>query len=313
MKSALIVLLLILGVGLVGLFLVVHQDTMHLSEELERAEKILARLPQNAEVPVFIGKRQDRQVVASLSASSILVSDRVTNAQLFERKSTEERYPASTAKLMTALVARDIYKLDDVLTVREEAFSEGAIMGLLVGEKMSVRNLLAGLLIFSGNDAAFVLANNSQGGYQSFVDKMNHKAEQLGLEHTYFTNASGLDSEQQQTSAHDLYIITEEVLKDSLLAELVKTKELTVKDTSGTLTHPLVNRNTLLHTFPGVFGVKTGTTDSAGENLITAVRRNKRELVIIVLGSQARYFETEELISWIDQNYRWETQSVLDE
>jgi serine-type D-Ala-D-Ala carboxypeptidase (penicillin-binding protein 5/6) len=100
------------------------------------------------------------------------------------------------------------------------------------------------------------------------------------------------------------------VLADPVLAEIVRTKEKLITDTTGQLQHPLINRNQLLHSLPAVFGVKTGTTDSAGENLITAIRRNSREFVIVLLGSQMRYIETQQAIQWVDRNYRWEVKRV---
>lgn len=310
MKSALVASLLIFAFGFSGLMLFVRTQNVALDQEVEQKNKALNELPEQAVVPVFVGTPRDKQSVATLSATAVQIADRETGAVILANQSTSSRYPASTTKLMTAIVARKTYTLDQVLTIREEVFAEGTVTGFQLGEQMTVRDLLLALLLQSGNDAAFVLANNSPGGYQAFVKQMNTEAQALGMSETTFANASGLDDPVQQSTAVDLNILTEAVLADPVLAEMVRTKEKVITDTTGLLRHPLINRNQLLHSLPGVFGVKTGTTQSAGENLITAVRRNSREYVIVLLGSQMRYAETQQLLQWVDRNYRWETKKV---
>lgn len=310
MKTALISALTILCFGFAGLFLIVRMQNAAQGKELSKARQLIEALPSEAAVPTYLGTSHDKRSLATLSATALYVVDQETNVVLYQKAADESRYPASTTKLMTALVARDVYDLDTVLTVREEAFSEGTIVGFLLGEQLSVRDLLAGLLLQSGNDAAFVLANNAPGGYTAFVERMNRKAEVLGLQQTQFANPSGLDNPEQQTTAHDLALLTQAFLKDPILAELVATKELTIVDRSGLWKHPLLNRNLLLHTVPGVFGVKTGTTQGAGENLITGITQNGRKYLVIMLGSQARYIETQHLLQWLSEHYQWEVLHV---
>lgn len=310
MKTALVFTLTILFFGFAGLFLIVRTQNTVQSEALSEARQLLSRIPKEVTVPKFLGSTADRRAVATLSATALYVVDRETGVVLFEKATDELRYPASTTKLMTALVARDVYDLDTVLTVREEAFSAGTAVGFLVGEQLTVRDLLAGLLIYSGNDTAFVLANNAPGGYGAFVEQMNKKAQELGLQQTRFTNPSGLDNPQQQTTAADLARLSEAVLNDPVLAQIVATKELTITDQTGVWKHPLFNRNLLLHTVPGVFGVKTGTTEGAGENLVTGIKRDNHEYFVVMLGSQGRYAETQQLIQWLTEQYRWEVRKV---
>lgn len=307
MKPAILVSLVILAVGLGGLWLVIHQDLSQKQAQLQTISAKLAQLPTEVEVPVFTGTARDIQQLATISATAALVIDKETGAQLYANNSAEPRYPASTVKMMTAIVARQIYPLDRLLTVREEAFADGSTIGFQIGEQLTVRDLLAILLIHSGNDAAFVLANNAPGGYNHFVELMNLQAKELGLTSTHFVNSSGLDDPEQQTSAEDLAKIGARLLEDPLLAQFVRTKYLTVSDASGRISHPLVNRDELLGVVPGVIGIKTGTTEAAGENLVTAVQAGNRQTILVLLGSSQRYPEMTQLMRWVNSHYSWKT------
>lgn len=310
MKPAILVSLCILAIGFAVLTMVITDDLTAKQQQISRIKVLLSKVPQTVDIPVFQGKPQDVQELATLSASAVHVEDRATGAELFSLNDTKPRYPASTAKMMTAIVARQIYNLDTPLTVREEVFADGSAIGFKVGEQVTVRNLLAVLLIHSGNDASFVLANNAPGGYDHFIELMNMEATQLGLDGTRFANSSGLDDPLQQSTADDLATLGSELLKDKFLAELVKTKYLTITDVSGKISHPMVNRDELLGEVPGVIGIKTGTTDSAGENLVTAIEKKNRQTLFVVLGSTQRYPEMSQLISWIDRHYVWHTLQV---
>jgi serine-type D-Ala-D-Ala carboxypeptidase (penicillin-binding protein 5/6) len=310
MKSALFISLFILLCGLGGLIGFIWQDAYLIEKQIDKKEHTLTELPAEIELPKIVSNEQGSAALASASATGVLIQDRQSGAVVFAKSANQLRYPASTAKMMTAIIARKLYDLDDVLTVREEAFAEGTAVGFEVGEQFKVRDLLAALLLHSGNDAAFVFANNTEGGYDQFVKMMNEEAQKLGLEDTTFVNPSGLDDESQQSTAADLAKLGEALLSDSFLAELVKTKRLTIRDTSGVFAHQLINRNELLEVIPGVFGIKTGTTESAGENLVTAVRRGDREFLIVLLGSQARYIETLQALHWIDDSLTWETRKA---
>lgn len=305
MKPALLVSLLILACGLAGLLIIIRSDVTKLENEHTRLSQKLSKLPKEVDVPVFEGKESDVRQLASLSATAIYVADRETGSLLYERNADQQRYPASTAKMMTAIVAKQIYDLDTVLPIREEAYAEGSSIGFVVGEELKVRDLLAILLIHSGNDAAFVLANNAPGGYAHFIDLMNLEAKRLGLTETTFVNASGLDDPKQQTTAEDLAVIGSALLEDPFLAQLVRTKYLTVTDTSGLFSHPLVNRDELLGVVPGVIGIKTGTTESAGESLVTALEHDDRQTLFVMLESSQRYPEMIQLIRWINAHYSW--------
>ncbi|MFZ5376140.1 MAG: D-alanyl-D-alanine carboxypeptidase family protein [Patescibacteria group bacterium] len=254
---------------------------------------------------VFTDLNQDIPELASVSAQAVYVSDFDSGSVLWQKNANQDLYPASTTKIMTALVARQVYQLDQVLMVPPEIKNQGNGMGLKKGEQVLVRDLLAGLLIPSGNDAAYVLATQYAGGYETYVNLMNEKALVLGLEHTTFANPSGLDDFRQLTTARDLAILARELLKDQFLSELVSTKEKTVTDVSGKNNHLLVNTNQLLGVDQTILGVKTGTTPHAGEVLVTLVDRNGHKILIALMASRDRYQDTKIIIDWIYSNYQW--------
>lgn len=243
--------------------------------------------------------------LATVSAEAVYVSDESSGAVLLQKNSAAAIAPASTTKLMTALVARNRYQLDDIVTVRQEAFTEGNTMGLQIGEQITVQNLLYGLLISSGNDAAFALANHHPLGYDGFIAEMNVLADQLYLDQTSFQNPSGLDQDQHQTTARDLTILAREVMKDPLLRSIVGTQLDVVSDISGQSKHSLYNTHALLGVEPGVVGIKTGTTFQAGQALVTQVEKNDQPIIITVLRSQDRYADTRQIINWITTHYSW--------
>jgi len=273
-------------------------------------EKPDISLLQYQPIPVKIASESaqlvsEEQLLNSLSAKSIVIIDIKSGAILLEKEAHTATYPASTTKMMTAIVAKTSYPQDEVITVTKEAFTTGNIMGLRLGEKMTVKNLLAGLLINSGNDAAFALANNHPLGYQGFVDQMNYKAQQLHLDNTSFNNPSGLDQKNHQSTAFDLATLAKEVIKDDYFKELVATRSARVSNVDETITHQLYNTNSLLGNVEGIKGVKTGTTDLAGEVLISLVERNNHQVLIVVMGSKGRYVDTKAIINWIFENYKW--------
>jgi D-alanyl-D-alanine carboxypeptidase len=241
-----------------------------------------------------------------LSAQGALATDINSGVSLYEKNSDQALLPASTTKIVTALVALDYYNLDQILKVGSGISVDGQKMGLFKGEELRVEDLLYGLLVYSANDAAIVLAQNYNGGYSAFIDAMNAKAKELSMTNTYFDNPVGLDGLYQRSTAKDLVRASEVAVRNPEFAKIVGTKQITVKDTSGKLSYNLRNINELLGTVPGVLGVKTGWTQNARENLVTYVERDGHKIMIAVLGSQDRFGETKELIDWIFANYTWE-------
>ncbi|HJY98587.1 MAG TPA: D-alanyl-D-alanine carboxypeptidase [Patescibacteria group bacterium] len=241
-----------------------------------------------------------------LSAQGVLAVDLNSGVPLYEKNPDSPLLPASTTKIITALVALDTYKLDDILTVDGSARVDGQKMGLYSGEKLKMEDLLYGLLVFSANDAAQTLAANYPGGYDGFIVAMNEKASSLSMENSRFDNPVGLDGNSQHSTARDLVRASEVAMRNPEFAKIVATKEVSFKDVSGKTAYNLKNLNELLGKVPGVLGVKTGWTENARENLVTYVDRDGHKIMIAILGSQDRFGETRELINWIYQSYIWE-------
>lgn len=240
-----------------------------------------------------------------LSAQGVLAVDISSGINLYEKNADSPLLPASTTKIVTALVSLDHYSLDQILTVGKINV-DGQRMGLYFSEQMKVEDLLYGLLVYSANDAAMVLAQNYPNGYDAFITAMNIKAKELAMINSNFQNPVGLDGNSQITTAKDLVRVSEVAMRIPEFAKIVGTKSIIVKDASGKTAYNLKNINELLGSVPGVLGVKTGWTENARENLVTYIERDGHKIMIAVLGSQDRFGETKELIDWIFVNYNWE-------
>lgn len=240
----------------------------------------------------------------SFTAKSYYAIDLDTGKELLQKNESEPALPASTTKMATALVALSYYNLEDVFTV-DEVKIEGHKMGLVPGEQITVKNLLYGLLVFSGNDAAEVLAENYPGGRGNFIAAMNQLAKQLSLQNTHFTNPVGLDEYLHFSSAKDLVTIAEYGMKNPLFAQMVATKDYQITNVDGKIVHKVENTNELVNKMPGVVGVKTGWTENSGEDLVTLYEHNGHHVMLSVLGSSDRFGETETMLNWIFDNYEW--------
>ncbi|HEX7542581.1 MAG TPA: serine hydrolase [Patescibacteria group bacterium] len=234
-----------------------------------------------------------------VSAEGIYLVDLPSFTPIFSRNENLKLFPASTTKILTALVAYDVYKPDQVITVKK-TITDGQVMGLAVGEKITVENILYGMLVYSGNDAAYVLADNY--GYDKFITLMNKKAMALGMKNSHFVNPNGLDVGSQYSTAFDLSLAARELLKNSYLSKIVSTKEITISDVDFKYFHQLTNVNKLLGEIQGLGGLKTGYTENAGENLVSFYKKNGHQFVIVILKSLDRFNDTRNIINWIDAN-----------
>lgn len=240
-----------------------------------------------------------------LSAQGVIAVDVATGNILYEKNADIPLLPASTTKIMTALVAMDYYDPSQIITVGNP-WVPGQKMRLYSGEQITVENLINGLLIYSANDAAEVLAQNYVNGREGFINVMNLKAKQIGLKNTTFKNPSGLDENGHVSTARDMVKLASYAMARPWFREIVGTKEKTVKSVDGLGVHKLTNINALLGKTEGVQGIKTGWTEAARENLVIYVVRNDKAVIFALLGSQDRFGESEELIDWIYGNYVWE-------
>lgn len=300
-------------------FVFISSSALSISKDLVKDLKSLPKLsiPKNFPANPVLKENSSplggKQVFPILSAQGALAVDLDSGVSLYEKNPDAVLLPASTTKIVTALVALDTYSLDQVLTVPRGINVDGQKMRLYIGEQMRVEDLLYGLLVYSANDAAMTLAINypasspsgNLGGYDAFVEAMNEKAKDLSMTNSYFENPVGLDGVAQTTTAKDLLRATEVAMRNPQFAKFVGTKSVSLADATGKVKYNLKNINLLLDEVPGVLGVKTGWTENARENLVTYIERDGRKVVIVLLGSQDRFGETKQLIDWIFDNYEW--------
>lgn len=240
------------------------------------------------------------------SADAVVIRDVDSFVSMFELNPNERLKPASITKLMTALVALEYYDPDDVLTVKRlSPVEQEAQMGLAVRDQVTVKNLIYGLLVPSGNDAAYTLADNYEGGIENFLFAMNKKAKDLHLDNTHFANPAGFDHADHYTTANDLSLLAAEALKNPMIESAVATRGLTLSDVTGKKKYAVTNVNQLLGAVYGVDGIKTGFTDEAGQCLITSVSRNGHRIIIVLLKSNDRFTDSARLAEWVFRNFNW--------
>jgi len=239
-----------------------------------------------------------------VGAVAYLAIDSESGVTLLEHAADEELPMASVTKLMTALVVRRNVDLDDRVRISENAAAVGeAEIGLVAGEVWSVRDLLAAVLVRSGNDAAYALAEYTGGSMEGFAEMMNAMAASLGLEHSQFMNPHGLDEDGHYTSARDLAVMAEAVLADDVLAQLVRTGIIRFKPAPDGTDRIAVNTNLLLHTYPGVIGLKTGYTGKAGRVLVSATEIEGQTVIVVVMGSEDHFSDTAAILDYVSDSY----------
>ncbi len=231
-----------------------------------------------------------------IGARSVLLIDYDSGEILYQKNSDQPLPPASLTKIMTALIVLEEISLDQILTVKQTQ-GLGQIVGLLPGEQFKVGDLLYALLVMSGNDIAYILADAYPGGESVFVARMNERAKELGLEKTNFVNPHGLDSIGHYTTAQDLSRLTSYALKNSIFAEVIRRGNGKICDITGDSCYQIEPTNELLD-FPGILGVKTGWTDQAGQCFVGFWEQNNRRFLSVVLGSENRFQETRSLLGW---------------
>jgi serine-type D-Ala-D-Ala carboxypeptidase (penicillin-binding protein 5/6) len=246
-----------------------------------------------------------------IEAKSALVMDVGSGAVLFEKDSHKQMSMASLTKIMTALLILESHDLDEVVTVDENyaAMGEdkiGVKIWLKKGEKMTVGNLLIALLVRSAGDAALTLAKYHSGSVEEFVNDMNEKAQILNLKNTHFTNPIGMDNDDHYSSAFDLAILTKCALRFPAFRNIIKMKEAEITSMDGLTKHSFETTNYLLYSYLDIEGVKTGTTDTAGESVINLARSpDGHEIIAIVLNSPDRFQENKSIIDWVFRSYTW--------
>ncbi len=298
--------LLILSINLVFGFnkaLVIVQNSVfssNIPSNKKGSERVVINEIKKAPMPMNI-KNIPAPVV---SAEGVLVKDLETHTILYKKNENEKLPIASTTKIMTALIASSYFQYSDILEVKDLSGVSGSNMGLKLGEKLTFRSLLYGLLLNSGNDAAFVIAQNYPGGASNFIAEMNKKSSELGLQNSRFANPAGFDQPNHYSSAMDLDYISEMAIKDPFILKVVGTSVSQVSSVDQTVIHNLKNVDILLGQ-NGFIGIKTGFTPAAKENFVGLVSRDGHRILTVVLGSDDRFGETEKLVDWVFTNFEW--------
>lgn len=264
----------------------------------------------------FVHAEEDNNSTLGEQAKSAIMIEASTGSVIFEKNSHEELPMASMTKMMTMLIIMEnidngSLKLDEEVTASEYASSMGGSQIFLEpGEKMTVDDMLKGIAIGSGNDAAVAMAERIGGTEDNFVKMMNDKAKELKLKNTHFDNACGLDSEAHYSSAYDMAIIAKELVKYDKILEYTGTYEDYLrKDTDNSFW--LVNTNKLVRFYQGVDGLKTGYTNSAGYCITTTAMKDNMRLITVVMGEPSSAVRNSETVSMLDYGFNLYTINKL--
>lgn len=242
-----------------------------------------------------------------INSKNVIVLDRKTLLPLYEKDACSKVSIASTTKILTCIIALENCSLNEIVTVSKKAATiSGSTLGLSSNMKLSMNDLLYGLMLRSGNDCAIAIAEHISGSIENFSILMNQKASSLGLTNSNFVTPHGLDEPNHFSTAYELAIITDYALKNPKFLEIVSSKTYTIL--LNGVSHTLSNTNELLGTTPGVYGVKTGFTFNAGRCLVTACKRNDLDIIVVVLGADTKRIRTKDslnLINYIFNTYQY--------
>lgn len=253
-------------------------------------------LPSPAPYP-FLKGDSDFSLPSNLTAQAAAVMDNDSKVIIFSKNPSLIFSTASTAKIMTALVALDYYKEDDVLIIKTDDVEEVTV-GFKKDEKFYFIDLLYALLLPSGNDAALAIAQNYKGGEEEFIKKMNGKAKEFNLKNTHFGDPAGLLDNENYTTVVDLARLASKAKENETFSRIVSTKQKTITDLDGENSYSLKNLNKLLGV-NGVDGIKTGFTDEAGGVLVTSKKEGDKTLLIVVMKSEDRFLDTRRILNFI--------------
>ncbi len=238
-----------------------------------------------------------------LNSRVALVYDRSSGRVLYEKNGNKQTPMASTTKIMTAIVVMENSNLSDIVTIdSKSAGTGGSRLGLKKNDKITVNDLLYGLMLRSGNDSAVALAIHIGGSIEGFAEMMNQKAKELKLINTHFVVPHGLDKEGHYTTAYELAKIADYALKIDKIKEIVSTKTCTISINNKPKI--ITNTNELLGSVNGVYGVKTGFTNGAGRCLVSSCKRNNLDIITVVIGADTKKYRTVDSIKLIEYTYK---------
>lgn len=247
-----------------------------------------------------------------VSAGGVMLMDARTHKVLYAKTAHEKLPMASTTKIMTAILAIEAGNLDALVTVPQEAYGvEGSSMYLRLGEQISMRDLLYGLMLVSGNDAAVAIAVHVGGSVEGFAALMNARAASLGAHNTHFVTPNGLPDPDHYTTAYDLALIACYAMQNETFREIVGTTY--YQTTTGEIARTVKNKNKILWEYEGGNGVKTGYTMAAGKCLVFAAEREGMQLVGVVLNCPDMFPSAKRLLDYGFETYQQETLVAADE
>ena len=231
-----------------------------------------------------------------------IVYDRISKSMIIGKNEDVKSAMASTTKIMTTIVILEKADLNAAVTISAKAGGTGGSrLGLKRGDKASVKDLLYGLMLRSGNDAAVALAEHVGGSVKEFAELMNEKAAELGLTNTHFVTPHGLDDPNHYTTALELAKLTDYAMDNETFARIVGTKSTTIYINNQP--RQINNTNELLGVLNGVVGVKTGFTNNAGRCLVTETKRNNMDVITIVLGADTKKDRTKDSVNLIEYTF----------
>lgn len=246
----------------------------------------------------------EKEEIPKLNSRQAIVFDRKSKRIIFEKNENKRVAMASTTKIMTAIVVLENSELNDEVIVSTKAGGiGGSRLGLKKNDKILVRDLLYGLMLCSGNDAAVALAEHVAGSVEGFAEKMNQKAKELKLQNTHFVTPHGLDNPEHYTTAYELALISDYAMNNEVFTKIVATQNTTVMINGNSKN--IKNTNELLGYLQGVKGIKTGFTNNAGRCLVTCTKRDDFEIITVVLGADTKKFRTEDSIKLIEYTYKY--------
>ncbi len=253
---------------------------------------------------------------ASVSTPHVCLIDAASGAVLYEKKARDQAFPASTTKIMTCILALEhVADLNEVVTVGNSVETKGSCIKILPGEKMPLIDLIYGMMLESGNDAARAIAEFISGGESAFADLMNQKAAELGMTGTHFLKPNGLHNEEHYTTAYDMALLTRYAMQNETFRKIVSTTTYnaapTNRDSDG---YQWQNTNKLIHTkkdepsyeYRYATGVKTGDTNYAGRCLVASAKKDGLELILVLFGDESanyRFESAASLFNWGFENY----------
>lgn len=260
-------------------------DTFDISEILSNIESIETS--------------SDITQLPTINSRAYVVIDRNSNTILIGKNENQKKKMASTTKIMTALVVIEHCNLSDTVEISKKAANTGGSkLGLKTGDKITVYDLLYGLMMRSGNDAAVALAEHVAGSITDFSNLMNEKAKNLGLSNTHFVTPHGLDEDEHYTTAYELAILSNYAMNNEIFSKIVGTKNYTI--TINGYPKTLTNTNELLGVLNGVYGIKTGFTNGANRCLVTCCKRGDMDIICVVLGADTKKYRTTDSIKLIE-------------